>query len=322
MNPTIFKIGSFAPQWYGLFIVGGAVIAAWLSARLAKRSGENPDHIWNLLAWTLILGIIGARLYHVFSTPADGPGWAFYRENPIEIINFWGGGERGFGFQGLGIYGGLIGGIIAIVGYTWRNNLNFFKYMDFIGPNVLIAQAVGRMGNFANQELYGQATNLPWAFHINPTYHCQRPPSDIIPQDVGLCGVGNLSQATLDWYAGNGFHPTFFYEAGWSILMFGLLYLIYREFGHKLRDGDGALLYFIAYPLGRFWVEIFRPDAWVIGELAAAQWIAIISVAVSVVIFILRHNGWSAQDHQDESLAVLSRHKAPAAGARRSRKGS
>ena len=120
----------------------------------------------------------------------------------------------------------------------------------------------------------------------------------------------HLSQATLDWYAGNGFHPTFFYEAGWSILMFGLLYLIYREFGHKLRDGDGALLYFIAYPLGRFWVEIFRPDAWVIGELAAAQWIAIISVAVSVVIFILRHNGWSAQDHQDESLAVLSRHKA------------
>ena len=301
MNPIIVQIGPFALGWYGVCIIGGAVIAAWLSARQAARAGEDPDHIWNLLAWTLILGIIGARLYHVFSTPADGPGWAYYRENPLDIINFWEGG-----FRGLGIYGGLIGGIIAIVGYTWRNKLNFLNYLDYIGPNVLIAQAVGRMGNFVNQELYGQATNLPWAFHINPTYHCQRPPEPA--PDLGYCGAGNLYQATLDWYATNGFHPTFFYEAGWNILMFGLLYLVYRQFGHKLRQGDGALLYFIAYPLGRFWVEYFRPDAWVIGDLATAQWIAVISVVACVAIFIVRHIGWSAQDHQDESLLALSKH--------------
>lgn len=300
MNPVILEIGPFALQWYGVCIIGGAVIAAWLSARQAARAGENPDHIWNLLAWTLIVGIIGARLYHVFSTPADAPGWAFYRENPIEIINFWNGG-----FRGLGIYGGLVGGIIAITGYTWLNKLNFFQYLDFIAPNVLLAQAIGRMGNFVNQELYGPATDLPWAFTINPTYPCQRPPNT--PLDVGFCAAGNLSQASLDWYASNGFHPTFFYEAGWNLLMFGLLYLIYWQFGHKLRWADGALLYFIAYPLGRFWVELFRPDAWVMGNLATAQWIAIICIVVSVVLLILRHTGWSAA-HSGESLVKLSKH--------------
>lgn len=304
MNPVIFEIGPFALQWYGVFIVGGSVVAAWLSARNAERAGENPDHVWNLLAWTLIAGIIGARLYHVFSTPADAPGWAFYRENPIEIINFWNGG-----FRGLGIYGGLIGGLIAIVAYTWMNKLNFLKYLDFIAPNVLIAQAIGRMGNFVNQELYGPATDLPWAFHINPAFPCQRPPN--APADVGFCGAGNLSQATLDWYASNGFHPTFFYEAGWNLLMFGVMYLIYRQLGHKLRLGDGALLYFIAYPLGRFWVEMFRPDAWVMGTLATAQWIAIISIVVSVTLLIVRHAGWSAEENPEESLIEQSKYAPP-----------
>ncbi|MDE0631235.1 MAG: prolipoprotein diacylglyceryl transferase [Caldilineaceae bacterium] len=306
MGPTVFELEIFgrvfAPGWYGLFIVGGAVVAAWLSARLSRRAGENPDHIWNLLAWTLLLGIIGARLYHVFSTPADGPGWAFYRENPFEIIRLWGGGKGGFGFTGLGIYGGLIGGLIAIVLYTRRNGLSFLSYLDYIGPNVLVAQAIGRLGNFANQELYGQATDLPWAFHINPVHPCQR------PEGAPPCGVADVPQATLDWYAGNGFHPTFFYEAGWSLLLFGLLYFIYWQFGHRLRRGDGALMYFIAYPLGRFWVEYFRPDAWVMGELATAQWIAIISVAISIALLVVRHYGWSAQDNREESLFALSRH--------------
>ena len=316
MNPTIFEIGVFSLQWYGVFIVGGAAVAAWLSARQAARAGENPDHIWNLLAWTLLLGIIGGRLYHVFSTPADGPGFAYYRENPIEIFRLWGGGKEGFGFTGLGIYGGLAGGIVAIVLYTWRNKLSFLSYLDYIGLNVLVAQAIGRMGNFANQELYGQLTNLPWAFHINPTYPCQRP-KEVVDAAiaVGYCGAEELSQATLDWYASHGYHPTFFYEAGWNLLMFGLLFLVYRQFGHKLRRGDGALLYFIAYPVGRFWVEFFRPDAWVIGELATAQWIAIVSVAVCVVLLIVRHRGWSAQDNQDDSLVALSKYN-PSPGVR------
>lgn len=314
MGPTVFELEllgrTFAPGWYGIFIVGGAVVAAWLSAQLSRRGGENPEHIWNLLAWTLIVGIIGARLYHVFSTPADGPGWPYYRENPVEIFRFWGGGGRRIGFTGLGIYGGLIGGIIAIVVYTWRHKLSFLSYLDYIGPNVLVAQAIGRMGNFANQELYGPPTGLPWAFYINPEHPCQRPTEAAEASfQVGFCGSENLSQATLEWYATNGYHPTFFYEAGWNLLMFGLLYLIYWQFGHKLRRGDGALLYFVAYPLGRFWVEMFRPDAWVWGRLATAQWIAIFSVVICIALLILRHRGWSAQKNEDETLVALSKYR-------------
>src|SRR5262245_48173891 len=138
MNPIIVEVGPFVLRWYGVFIVGGAVLAAWISSLYARKAGENPEHIWNLLAWTLIVGILGARLYHVFSSPADGLGWAYYRQNPLDIINFWNGG-----FSGLGIYGGLAGGILAVAVYCWRNRLNVLRYLDFIAPNVLVAQAVG-----------------------------------------------------------------------------------------------------------------------------------------------------------------------------------
>lgn len=294
MNPVIFQIGPFALHWYGVFIVGGAALAAYVSTRLAAKAGEDPEHIWNLLAWTLLLGIVGARLYHVFSSPADGGGWSYYREHPIDIINFWNGG-----FKGLGIYGGLIGGILAVIIYSWYNKLNVLKFLDFLAPNIPLAQAIGRMGNFVNQELYGPATDAPWAFHINPKYPCQLPEGAL-----GICGDPNISQTAIDWFANNGFHPTFFYEALWSLLAFGVLHLIIRQFGHRLRWGDLALLYFIAYPLGRFWVEMFRPDAWTMGSLATAQWIAIISIVVSGALLAWRHMGWRWQKAKD-SWAVL-----------------
>lgn len=301
MNPVIFEYGPFSLHWYGLLIVGGAVIAAWVAARYAQKAGENPDHIWNLLAWSLVAGIIGARLYHVFSNPADGLGWPYYRENPWEIINFWNGG-----FRGLGIYGGLVGGILAVVLYCWRNRLSPLRYLDFIAPNALLAQAIGRIGNFANQELYGPPTTLPWAFHINPRYPCQLPPD--LPQTIQLCGTPTLTEETLTWYATHGYHPTFFYEAGWNLLMFLLLTWIIWQWGPRLRTGDGALLYLIAYPLGRFWVELFRPDAWVWGQLATAQWIAIGAIVFSIIALFWRHRNWSWREQPEESLAVLSRH--------------
>lgn len=308
MNPVILEYGPFALHWYGLFIVGGAVIAAWFAASYAKGAGENPEHIWNLLAWSLVAGIIGARLYHVFSSPADGYGWSYYREHPLDIINFWNGG-----FRGLGIYGGLVGGILAVVIYCWRNRLQPLRYLDFIAPNVLLAQAIGRLGNFANQELYGPATTLPWAFHINPRYPCQLPPD--LPQNIQLCGMPTISDETLAWYASHGYHPTFFYEAGWNLLMFLLVTWLIWRYGHRLRSGDGVLLYLIAYPLGRFWVELFRPDAWVLGTMATAQWIAIGAVLFSIVALRWRHHAWSWHEHPEESLIALSQRRRAAAEA-------
>jgi phosphatidylglycerol---prolipoprotein diacylglyceryl transferase len=304
MNPIIFQLGPFSLTWYGVFIVGGAVLAAYVSSLFAKRAGENPDHIWNLLAWTLIIGIIGARLYHVFSSPADGLGWNYYRENPIDIINFWSGG-----FRGLGIYGGIAGGILAILIYCRVQQLETLRYFDFIAPNVLLAQAVGRLGNWVNQELYGPSTDARWAFHINPVYPCQIPPN--LPPDIQDCGAANLTQETLAWYAAHGFHPTFFYEALWNVALWGVLVFLIWQFGNRMRTGDALWLYLIAYSLGRFWVEMFRPDAWVMGQLATAQWIAIGSVLVSGGILIARHVGWSWRDHPEDSLKSLSRYRDP-----------
>ncbi len=306
MNPVIFQLGPFQLHWYGVFIVGGAVLAAWLSARYAERAGENPDHIWNLLAWTLIVGIIGARLYHVFSSPAEGLGWDYYKEHPIDIIRFWNGG-----FRGLGIYGGLIGGLIAVLVYCRIYRLNVIKYLDFIAPNIPLAQAIGRLGNWVNQELYGPPTDLPWAFHINPKYPCMPPPDK--PPTVALCGTPNMDPASVEWYATHGYHPTFFYEAGWNLLSFLVIAFILRRYGHKLRQGDATLMYLIAYPLGRFWVEFFRPDAWTIGNLATAQWIALFSIALSAILLYLRHRNWSPEEHPEESLAMLAGRRVPVA---------
>jgi phosphatidylglycerol:prolipoprotein diacylglycerol transferase len=302
MDPVILQIGPFTLHWYGVFIVGGAVLAAWLSARLAARAGENPDHIWNLLAWTLVIGILGARLYHVLSSPANGLGWDYYRENPLDIVNFWEGG-----FRGLGIYGGIIGGVLAILLYCTINRLNPVQYLDFIAPNMFLAQAVGRMGNFVNQELYGPPTELPWAFHINPSNPCQVPQN--LPVNIQACGLGNLTEETLLWYANNGFHPTFLYEALWNLLMFFTLHFLIWQFGYRMRMGDSVLLYFVGYPLGRFWVELFRPDAWVMGSMATAQWIALIMIGGSALLIILRHRHWNWRERQEDSLAKLSRYR-------------
>jgi phosphatidylglycerol:prolipoprotein diacylglycerol transferase len=271
-------------------------LGTWLSARNAARAGENPEHVWNLLAWMLILGIIGARLYHVLSSPADGSGWAYYREHPLDAVNFWNGG-----FRGLGIYGGLAGGILAVVLYTAYHRLSLLRYLDFMAINVLLAQAIGRMGNFVNQELYGPASTAPWAFHINPKFPCMLPNS--LPEGVQACGNASLTEASLAWYANNGFHPTFFYEAVWNLAMFVLLTWALRRYGSHLRTGDALWLYFIAYPLGRFWVEIFRPDAWTMGTLATAQWIGLISIFVAGAALLLRHRKWRATEHPNDSLA-------------------
>lgn len=304
MDPVIFNIGPLSLTWYGVFIVGGAVLATWIASIYARRDGQSPDHAWNLLAFALIFGIIGARLYHVFSSPADGLGWAHYREHPMDIINFWNGG-----FRGLGIYGGLLGGVLAFWGYCKINKLSTLRYLSYFAPNVLLAQAFGRMGNWVNQELYGPPTTLPWAFHINPAHPCQLPMN--LPDGIQACGTGALvpfTQQTLDWYANTGFHPTFFYEALWNLAMFAILTLAIRYYGHRMRVGDPVFLYFIAYSVGRLWVEALRPDAWMAGRLATAQWIAIGLIILNSIILWLRHRNWSADANPDDTLARLSVH--------------
>ncbi len=286
MNPVLARLGPFEIHWYGVLIVLGALLAAFLSAIEARRRGEDPEHVWNLLTWCLILGIIGARLYHVFSTPTGNfAGWAYYRDHPIDIIRFWDASSGIVGLRGLGIFGAVLGGVVAVVAYAAIHRLSLLRWLDIPAPALLLAQAIGRMGNRLNQELYGPPTNLPWAFHINPIYPCQEP--DGSPMACGA--LDRLDTAARQWYATHGFHPTFYYEAAWDVAGFVLIWVLARRLRNWLRDGDVFFLYLVWYPLGRFWVELFRPDAWRIGALATAQWFAIIGILVGVGGILLNH---------------------------------
>ncbi len=268
MDPVAFHIGSYPVYWYGIIITTGAVLGAWLASWMARHRGEDPDHIWNMLIIVLILGIIGARLYHVFSRPAVGIGWDYYKEHPMDIFI-----PRNGGFAGLGIYGGVIGGVIGVLGYTWYKKLNFFKWADFAVPGVLLAQAIGRWGNFVNQELFGPPTKLPWGIKIdcvNRQFYEQY-----------NCNV--LGPETR-------FHPTFLYESIWNFVGVGLMVFIFKKFGDKLRNGDLLFFYLIYYPLGRFFIELFfRPDAWTLGSLPTASVISLISMAIGILGLVYNH---------------------------------
>ena len=210
-----------------------------------------------------------------------------------------------------------MGGFLAIALYTWRHHLSLPRWLDIVTPGILLAQAIGRMGNFINQELYGPPTTLPWAFHINPSYPCQEPAGSPM-----ACGIAErLTTEARQWYAAIGFHPTFFYEALWNLVGFGLVMWLGRKWSGKLRDGDLILFYLIWYPLGRIIVEMFRPDAWVTGVpgLATAQLISLGLMGFAIVALILRHRNWkpepvavpvavelAGETHQDETKEVSS----------------
>jgi phosphatidylglycerol:prolipoprotein diacylglycerol transferase len=264
MNPIAFTIGPLAIYWYGILIVISALVGAWVATIEARRRGLDPEEVWNGLIVALILGIIGARLYHVFSSPEGGSvGWDYYRQNPLAIFNTREGG--------LGIYGAVIGGVLGVLLYCWIRKLNPLEWLDVGTLGLVLAQVIGRWGNFINQELYGPPTDLPWGITISPE-------NRIIPYN-------DLSRYPLTMR----FHPVFLYESLWSLLGFALLMWLGRRFKDRLRKGDIFLLYLIWYPLGRFFFEFLRPDAWELGPLAAAQVFALIAIAVAILGLVYLH---------------------------------
>jgi phosphatidylglycerol:prolipoprotein diacylglycerol transferase len=247
----------------------GALVGGYVSAFEAKRRGEKEDHVWNMLIVVVLLGIVGARLYHVFSSPAGGNlGWAYYRQHPAAIFYIWDGG--------LGIYGAIAGGLIGILLYTHRARLSLLRYLDIGAPALLLGQAIGRWGNFANQELYGPPTTLPWGIPIDQ-YH-RIPP------------FNNLAQYPLT----TRFHPDFLYESLWNLVGFGLMLILGRKFSNRLKDGDLFLIYLIWYPLGRIWVESLRPDAWTIGSIPTAQIVSAALIVIASVVLAIRHRNRQA----------------------------
>lgn len=277
-DPILFQLGPFIIRWYGLLIVAGAVAAAYIAAVEARRKHEDPDHAWNLLIWCLIFGIIGARIYHVFSSPAGASrGFNYYFvEQPFTTITVFGAAvpfptALMIWEGGIGIYGALIGGSLAVIIYTRRENLNPWRWLDNIAPGMLLAQAVGRWGNYFNQELYGPPTDLPWGLTI--TNVNQRIPP-----------YNDLTVYPLD----TTFHPVFLYESLWNLIGFGLLMWIGRKYTRKLLDGDILSLYLIWYPVGRILVESLRPDAWTLSGIPTAQIVSVILIIIGIGLMIYR----------------------------------
>jgi len=272
INPIIFKLGPFEVRWYGVLIMTGVALGAYFATRLARKRGLDPDHVWNALIVAVILAIVGSRLYHVFSipegcTPETPCGWYWYRQHPIDAIAFWKGG-----FHGLGIYGAIAGGILGVVLYAWWQKLKPLVWLDLGAPGLAFGQFVGRWGNFINQELYGPPTGSDWfGVKINPKYAHQPPPD----------GRYDLR-----------YHPTFLYESLWCLVVFLILYNVHSRGRDWLRDGDVILGYIVLYSFGRFFIEMFRPDAWTMGGLATAQWIAIACVVGGSITIALRHIFW------------------------------
>ena len=149
-----FYLGTLAIHWYGILIALAVITAISIAIIEAKRRGQYAEQVFNLALIVIPLGAIGARLYHVIDE------WEYYIHNPALII----------GGQGLGIFGAIIGGTIGLIVYTKWRKLNTLRWLDITAPGLLLAQAIGRWGNFFNQELYGYPTDLPWALYIDPNH--------------------------------------------------------------------------------------------------------------------------------------------------------
>ena len=250
-NPILVQIGPLAIYWYGALIVTGAILAAYIAGRLARRNGHDPDIAWNLLLVVLVTGIIGARAYHVVSS------WDYYRIHPGEIV--------GLQMSGFGIFGAVAGGLLGIWVFAKRAHLRFLEWADYVAPGLLLAQAIGRWGNFFNQELYGPPTDLPWGIYIAPGHR--------LPQ----------------YAAFDHFHPTFFYESMLDLIGFIVLFYLARNWKKNRLYGDLFFIYGLIYPVIRFFIEFLRPDAWVLGALPTAQWVSIGAVILFGALIIVRH---------------------------------
>jgi phosphatidylglycerol:prolipoprotein diacylglycerol transferase len=268
----------FTLYYYGMILMSGAMAGGWLTYKEAARRGHNPEIVWDLLIWLIIGGIIGARLWHVFtpspSLIAEGIDTRYYLTHPLDLINV----RRG----GLGIPGAVIGGILALLLFARRYKLNFVEWVDIAAPGLALGQAIGRWGNFFNQELYGAPTNLPWKIYIDPLHR--------LP--------GFTDQAY--------YHPLFLYESLWNLANMGLLIWITRRFSDRLKTGDVFLIYLIVYPVGRFMLEFLRLDSSQLAGLNANQTFMAIVAVLAISALLWRHRPNPKTGQSDGAVQNLS----------------
>lgn len=245
INPIAIQIGPFSIRWYALCIVTGLILAVYLAMKEAPRKKIKADDILDFILIAFPLGILGARLYYV----AFNGDWALYAKNPIEIIAVWNGG--------IAIYGGLIAGALVLYYFTQRHLINTLDFLDIAAPSVMIAQSIGRWGNFVNQEAYGAAVkNL-----------------DYLPSFI-------RDQMYID---GSYRQPTFLYESLWNLLGFGMILLLRRK-PNFLKRGEVTAFYLIWYGCGRLIIEGMRTDSLMFAGLRVSQWLSAILIVAGILL--------------------------------------
>jgi phosphatidylglycerol:prolipoprotein diacylglycerol transferase len=259
--PEGFYLGPYLIRFYGIIIMIGVLLGGWLASKEAKRRGHDPEIVWDLIIWLIIGGVIGARLWHVFTpTPsaiAEGVTTLFYLTHPFDLINIRNGG--------LGIPGAVIGGAVALYFFARKRGLNFTEWTDIAAPSLALGQAIGRWGNYFNQELYGAPTTLPWKIFIEPLNR--------------LHGF-----ESVEYY-----HPLFLYESLWNLANMSLLIWLTRRYAGQLKHGDIFLVYLIVYPLGRFALDFLRLDASMLGGVNANQTAMAVVALISATLLLWRH---------------------------------
>lgn len=256
-----FQIGPLTIRYYGIIVMLGAIAAAWLASREARRRGESGELVWDGLVWVLIGGILGARIWHILTPPESmievGITTRFYLTHPLDALAIWNGG--------LGIPGAILGGVFALYLFARNHKLNFGVWLDIVAPALALGQAIGRWGNYFNQELYGQPTSLPWGISIDPQYR--------LP--------GYEDKVT--------YHPLFLYESLWNFGIVALLLWLGRRFQDRLLAGDLFLIYLVAYATGRFLLEFLRIDPSSIGGININQTVMAAVIFLSAGGLIWRH---------------------------------
>lgn len=248
---SAIELGPLTIRAYSLWILLGIVFAIWLTGKRFTARGGTSEQVSDIALWAVPMGILGGRLYHVITTP--GP---YFGDGgkPLNAFKVWEGG--------LGIWGAIaLGAVGAWIGAR-RAGVSFWTFADAAAPGVLGAQAIGRLGNYFNQELFGRPTDLPWGLKIDEAF---RP--------------DGYEQFTT-------FHPTFLYELLWSTA--GVLVLLWADRKFKLTGGRVFWLYVVVYVSGRLWIESVRIDTAVhIGGLRINEWVSIIVLTVGVFMFVL-----------------------------------
>lgn len=262
MDREIFSIGGFSIKWYSVLLLIAVFVGIFWLIKEGTKHKYPKDFLFNMCFWAVIFGFIGARAYYVIFN------WKIYAADPVSIFKIWEGG--------LAIHGGLIAGFITIVLYCKKYKVRLFKLVDMAVPGVMLAQAIGRWGNFFNGEAHGGVV-------LRSTLESLHIPEFIIN---GM------------YINGNYYHPTFFYESLWCLLGFIVLVLV-RKYKY-LKVGGLTCIYLIWYSIGRFFIESMRTDSLMLGGFKVAQIVSIVLFVIGILGLMIQSRKGKFEDLYSE----------------------